>query len=70
MAEKYKNFFSFFPKTWFGNEIPNILWNYNDLLSNPNNINLFHLTNNITENINLYLNRKLKKSICSTYLFR
>ena len=72
-GDKYKKFFSYFTKTWLGNKIPNTLWNFNDLLSNPNNITLFHLTNNITENINRYLNRKLKKvicSICSNYLFR
>ena len=37
---------------------------------NPNNINIFHVTNNITENINRYLNNKLKKAICSNFLFR
>ncbi len=35
--------------------------NYNDILINPNNIALFHLTNYITENINHYLNNKPKK---------
>ncbi len=69
-SEKYKKFFSYFTKTWLGNKIPNTLWNFNDLLSNPNNVTFFHLTNNITENINRYLNIKLKKAFCSNYLFR
>lgn len=48
----------------WGTEYPK-LFNYNDILINQNNIALFHLINNITENINGYLNNKLKKAICS-----
>ena len=53
-----------------GNKIPKVLWNYHDLLVNLNNFSIFHVTNNITENINRYLNSKLKKAICSNFLFR
>ena len=53
-----------------GNKMPKVLWNYHDLLVNPNNVSIFHVTNNITENINRYLNSKLKKAICSNFLFR
>jgi hypothetical protein len=59
-AEKYKKIFNYFSKTWLGNKIPFILGNYNNILSNPYNCIFFHLTNNITENINRYLN--IKKS--------
>ena len=69
-AEKYKKFFVYFSRNWLGNRIPKSLWNYHDLLLNPNNVNIFHITNNITENINRYLNNKLKKAICSNFLFR
>lgn len=53
-----------------GSRIPKIFWNYHDILINPNNASTFHLTNNITENINRYLNNKLRKAICSNFLFR
>ena len=53
-----------------GIRIPKTLWNYNDVLINPNNITFLHLTNYITENINRYLNAKQKKIICLSFLFR
>ena len=62
-SEKYKKFFSYFSRAWMGNKIPKSLWNYHELLLNPNNYHIFHVTNNITENINRYLNNKLKKAI-------
>ena len=69
-ADKYKKFFNYFTRNWMGNKMPKVLWNYHDLLVNPNNVSIFHVTNNITENINRYLNSKLKKAICSNFLFR
>ena len=69
-SKKYEKFFKYFSNTWLGNRIPKTLWNYNDLLINPSNIAFFYLTNNVTENINRYLNSKLKIAICSSFLFR
>ena len=69
-SKKYKKFLAYFTRTWMGNRMPKTLWKYIDILINPNNITLFHLTNNITENINQYLNNKLKKAVCSNFLFR
>ena len=66
IQKKYKNnksikFFNYFKRTWLGKSIPIPLWNYSDLLEEENSItNLkFHYT--ICENINRFLNLKLKK---------
>ena len=68
----YKDFFLYFSKTWMGNRYPKSLWNYNDIMSseNENNLNNFHFTNNLCENINRFLNRYLKNCICSNFIFR
>ena len=53
--------------------IPLPLWNYSDLLEEKeeSNINkIFHYTNNISENINKYLNLNLRKAKCSGILFK
>ena len=48
-----------------GEQNTKTIWNYNDILINPKNITfLFHLTNNIKENINRHLNYRLKKAVC------
>ena len=68
----YKDFFIYFNKTWMGNRYPKSLWNYNDIINseNDNNVNNFHFTNNLCENINRFLNRYLKNGICSNFIFR
>ena len=69
---KYKKFFEYFSKNWLGGKYPKNLWNYYDIINNDNsnNITHFHLTNNLCENINRYLNSNLKRGICSNFLFR
>ena len=67
---KYKKFFNYFSRTWLGNRYPKIIWNYNNILNTENNIKYFQFTNDLTENINRFLNSNLKKSRCSNVLFR
>ena len=67
---KYKDFFQYFSSNWLGDRYPKKLWNYNDLIMEENALIKFHFTNNITENINRYLNYELKLSKCSSTLFK
>ena len=67
---KYKNFFQYFYRTWMGVKIPKSLWNFSDILEKNENRKFFHFTNNLTENINRYLNSKLRRAVCSIFLFR
>ena len=54
-----------------GNLYPIDLWNFNDIITkDENTINQFHLTNNLYENINRFLNSNLKRGVCSNFLFR
>ena len=78
IKNKYKNikfnkFFNYFKRTWLGKTIPLPLWNYSDLIEEEGNsiINKkFHYTNNISENINKFLNINLRKAKCSCLLFK
>lgn len=68
---KFKNFFNYFNNTWMGNRYPINLWNYNDIITkDENKINQFYFTNNLSENINRFLNSNLKRGVCSNFLFR
>ena len=50
---------------------PTNIWNFNEIISGDDNkLKNFHFTNNLSENINRYLNSNLKKGICSNLLFR
>ena len=53
-----------------GSKIPKSLWNFSDVLEKKENKEIFHFTNNLTENINRYLNRRPKRAVCSNFLFR
>ena len=67
---KYKMFFNYYSKKLLGKTIPKKLWNFSDILENENNLNNFSFTNNVSENINRYLNQSLKRVRCSSILFR
>ena len=67
---KYTIFFKYFSGTCLITHYPKKLWNYNDIVKNENNNKLFLFTNNITENINRFLNSNLKLAKCSNVLFR
>ena len=67
---KYKKFFNYFNKTWLGSKYPSKIWNYYDIIKNNKNYEKFYFTNNLTENINRYLNNNLKRAKCSKSLFR
>ena len=68
---KYKIFLNYFNKTWLGTRYPTNIWNFNDIISgDENKVKNFHFTNNLSENINRYLNNNLKRGICSNFLFR
>ena len=69
-GSKYKQFLQYFSSNWLGNRYPKKIWNYNDLLTEEDVLKKFHFTNNITENINRYLNYELKMSKCSSILFK
>lgn len=57
-------------RIWIGSKIPKSLWNFSDALQKNDNKDIFHSTNNnLTKNINRYLNSKLKRAICSNFLF-
>lgn len=58
---KYNNIFNYFKRTWLGKTDPLPLWNYSDLIEEGNSIinKKFHHTNNISENINKFLNSNL-----------
>ena len=67
---KQKSFFQYFLRIWIGSKIPKSLWNFSDALEKNDNKDIFHSTNNnLTKNINRYLNSKLKRAICSNFLF-
>lgn len=69
--KKFKNFLNYFNITWMGKRYPINLWNFNDIInSDENKIKNFHFTNNLSENINRFLNSNLKRGICSNFLFR
>ena len=53
-----------------GVKIPKSLWNFSEILEKNENREFFHFTNNLTENINRYLNSKLRRAVCSNFLFR
>ena len=67
---KYKNFFNYFSRTWLGKRYPSKIWNYNDIVKNDNELNHFHFTNNITENIQRFLNSQINRNKCSNIYFR
>ena len=67
---KYKKFFNYFNKTWLGKSLPKCIWNFSDLIKTEKNIKNFSFTNNISENINKYINRNLRRARCSSMLFR
>lgn len=66
---KFKPFFKYFTRTWMGSKIPKSLLNFSDILEKKENSEIFHFTNILTENINRYLNSRLKRAVCSTFLF-
>lgn len=50
---------------------PKSLWSYNYIITGPEYMKKnFYFTNNLFENINRYLNKNLKKGICSNFIFR
>lgn len=49
---------------------PKKIWNYYDIINNEDDIKHFQFTNNISENINKYINSNLKRARCSNILFR
>ena len=69
-SNKYKSFFKYYRKTWLGSKYPLKLWNFNDIIKNYNIDDKFYFTNNLTENINRYLNNNLKRSKSSKKIFR
>ena len=46
-----------------------MIWNFTYLSKNENNIKTFAFTKNISENINKYINRNLRRGKCSSMLF-
>ena len=68
--EKFKNFFSYFRRNWMGERIPIRIWNFYDIISKESIDERFYYTNNLTENINRYLNSNLKSSRCSKNIFK
>jgi len=67
---KYNNFFKYFSRTWMGSRYPKIIWNYYDVIQDENEAKYFQYTNNISENINRYINSFLNRAKCSNILFR
>ena len=53
-----------------GNRYPKTIWNYYDVLQDEIDAKYFQYTNNISENINRYINSFLNRSKCSNVLFR
>lgn len=50
---------------------PKSLYSYNYIITGPEYMKKnFYFTNNLFENINRYLNKNLKKGICSNFIFR
>ena len=68
--EKFKRFFSYFKRNWMGERIPIRIWNFYDIISKESIDERFYYTNNLTENINRYLNSNLKRSRCSRNIFK
>ena len=68
--EKFNKFYNYFNRNWLGKKYPVSLWNFSDLISNKNNIERFQFANNITENINKFLNIQLKRGKYSANVFR
>ncbi len=67
---KFSNFFKYFTRNWMGNRYPKTIWNYYDVLKDEIDAKYFQYTNNISENINRYINSFLNRSKCSNVLFR
>ena len=53
-----------------GERIPLRIWNFYDIISKDSIDERFYYTNNLTENINRYLNSNLKRSRCSKNIFK
>ena len=66
---KYKKFFNHFNNTCIGSKYPCKIWNYYDIIKNNKNYEKFYFINNLTENINRYLNINLKRAKCFKSLF-
>lgn len=64
----YEQFFTYFNR-WLGKAIPKSIWNFSELIKNEKNTKKFYYTNSISDNINRYLNRNLKRARCFSTLF-
>ena len=65
-----QDFLNYFNGNWLRKKYLVCLWNYFDILSNNNSIKKFKFTNNLTENINKFLNKHLKRGKYSANMFR